>query len=198
MSSAACPNLELLISREENKAGILDSPELASEKCLYFKGFYRKKHFSANLFLVRRGLSSQTGAESSGDKEDNLEDGFSELESEENAKAGHESNTEDDDKDELISEPEFSDDDDVAESAKNELETVDVEADLSEKMSYKKRAASELFKVIVGAQGPSIHSALDKWVEEGNKVDREEISLAMLDLRKSHMYAKALQVGFHS
>ena len=184
-SSAAFPDLEL-----QDKAGFFDSPELKSDLHLSFKRSYHGKHDSANFYMVRCGLSSQAGAKSSGE-EDDLEDGFSELEKTDRANAAG-----DNDDDELISEPDFSDDD--VEPSKDELEISDTETDLNQKTPSRKRVASALFNAIVAAPGLSVNNALDKWVEEGNEIDRGEVFLAMLNLRKLRMYGRALQVNCHN
>ncbi|XP_015866359.3 pentatricopeptide repeat-containing protein At1g80270, mitochondrial [Ziziphus jujuba] len=175
----------------QDKATIFDSPYLTSDRCVPFKRFYRTERASGNLFVCRRGLSSEAGTKSSGEEEE-LEDGFSELETPASADAVHQSNSEDENDDELISEPDFSDDD--AEPSQNELELSYAENDTSERRSPKKNTASALFKAIMASPGLSVQSALDKWVEEGNELSRAEISMAMFNLRKFRMYGRALQL----
>lgn len=191
-SNAAFPDLEI-----QEKAGVFDSPELTSDRCLSFKRFYHRKNDSVNFYRVRRSLSSQAGTENSEDEdEDDLEDGFSELETTDRAKAVKDTNAGDNNEDELISEPDFSDSDgDDAEPSKDELEISDTEADLSEKRPFRKKGTSKLFKAIIAAPGLSVHSALDKWVEEGNEIERGELALTMLNLRKLRMYGRALQLS---
>jgi hypothetical protein len=191
----SCAKLEILSpSIEEDKAGTLESPQEAFDRCLYLKRFYHTTCSSSNVFVVRQ-FSSQAGAKSSGE-EDDLEDGFSELEMPSSAKANQDGNVEDESDDELISEPELSDGGvDIEEPSQNELELLDSETDPSEKKVVKKWAQSALFKAILDAPGLSIHNALDKWVEEGNDLSRAEISLAVLNLRKRRMYGRALQVN---
>jgi hypothetical protein len=195
ISRVSCAKLEILSpSIEEDKAGTLESPQEAFDRCLYLKRFYHTTCSSSNVFVVRQ-FSSQAGAKSSGE-EDDLEDGFSELEMPSSAKANQDGNVEDESDDELISEPELSDGGvDIEEPSQNELELLDSETDPSEKKVVKKWAQSALFKAILDAPGLSIHNALDKWVEEGNDLSRAEISLAVLNLRKRRMYGRALQVN---
>ncbi|XP_028103697.1 pentatricopeptide repeat-containing protein At1g80270, mitochondrial-like, partial [Camellia sinensis] len=136
---------------------------------------------------------------SSAQEEDDLEDGFSELETAASAAdVVQDSNVDDLNEDQLISEPELSeeedDGDDGVEEPQNELELFDIEAEVTEKRPPQKRASSALFKAIMAAPGLSVQSALDKWVEEGNDLNRLEIALAMLNLRKRRMYGRALQV----
>lgn len=130
----------------------------------------------------------------SGGYEDDLEEGFSELETAA-SEAVQESNIEDENDDELISEPEPSgDNDDNDDPAQSDLESLDTESDSAEKMSRKNRMFSELFKTIIAAPGLSISSALDKFAEDGKDLSRAEISAAMLNLRNRRMYGRALQV----
>lgn len=176
----------------QDKATVPDSPQLISDRCVPFKRFYRTEHASGNLFVSRRGRSSEAGTRSS-EEENDLEDGFSELETSASADAVQHSNSEDENDDELISEPDFSADD--AEPSQNELELSDAEIESSERKSPKKGSASALFKAIMASPGLSVQSALDKWVAEGNELSRAEISMAILNLRKFRMYGRALQVS---
>lgn len=196
ISHVSCDKLEMLSPGiEEDKAGTFESPQEAYDRHLSLKRFYHTAHGSSNVFVVRHNFSSQAGAKSSGE-EDELEDGFSELEMPSSAVAKQDGNVEDESDDELISEPELSYDGvDIEEPSQNELELLDSEIDPSEKKAFKKRAKSALFNAILAAPGLSVHNALDKWVEEGNDLSRTEISLAMLNLRKRRMYGRALQVN---
>lgn len=137
--------------------------------------------------MSNRLLSSSAGTKS--DQEDDLEDGFSELE---NSKSGQEtssSSSSSDDESE-VDEGKLSADDDGDELELDLTETTD---DSGRKTSEKK--LSELFKAIVSAGGLSVGSALDKWVEEeGNEINRTEVAKAMLQLRRRRMYGRALQV----
>ncbi|XP_059462784.1 pentatricopeptide repeat-containing protein At1g80270, mitochondrial-like [Corylus avellana] len=196
ISRVSCAKLEMLSPGiEEDKAGTFESPQEAYDRHLSLKRFYHTAHGSSNVFVVRHNFSSQAGAKSSGE-EDELEDGFSELEMPSSAVANQDGNVEDESDDELISEPELSYDGvDIEEPSQNELELLDSEIDPSEKKAFKKKAKSALFNAILAAPGLSVHNALDKWVEEGNDLSRTEISLAMLNLRKRRMYGRALQLS---
>ncbi|XP_065855878.1 pentatricopeptide repeat-containing protein At1g80270, mitochondrial-like [Euphorbia lathyris] len=170
----------------EAESGVIsDSSQASLERCL----FNQTKNVCSNIFMGGRSLSSQAGAETSeSDSEDDLEDGFSELESPadvdkievNNAPAGNE--------EELVSEPELSDDEDDDDDVVSQLE----KADSGEKIQ--KRKTSELFQAILSANVP-VSNVLDKWVEEGKTLDRSVISLAMFSLRKRRMYGKALQLS---
>ncbi|KAL0864852.1 hypothetical protein Bca101_043970 [Brassica carinata] len=69
---------------------------------------------------------------------------------------------------------------------KEELELDLTETDDSSRKTVEKKQ-SELFKAIVSAGGLSVGSALDKWVEEGNEINRTEVAKAMLQLRRRHV-----------
>lgn len=178
----------------DDKASNGDSCLAISEGYMSLKRFYRASHGSLRPFVGRCSFSSQADSESSTQEEDDLEDGFSELETPANADVVKEKQVDEVNEDELISEPELSEDEDDAEGPQNELELSDIEADIAEKRSAQMGASSALFDAIMRAPGLSVQSALDNWVEGGNELTRSEISLAMLNLRKRKMYGRALQV----
>ncbi|KAL5546543.1 hypothetical protein UlMin_006230 [Ulmus minor] len=191
-SSVCFSETEVPFTCIQEKAGILESSKPISDGSVSLKRLYHTKHLSANQFGVRRSLSSEAGAESSGE-EDDLEDGFSELEASDGAKAVQNTNVQHGNDDELISEPDFSDDD-VAEPSKYELDLSDNEMDSSVKGTSIKKADSALLKAILAAPGLSIRTAIDKWVEEGNDVNKGEVAVALLKLRKFRMFGRALQL----
>lgn len=135
--------------------------------------------------MSKRLLSSSAGTKSDQEEDDDLEDGFSELE---NSKSGQESTTS------------SSDESDVDEGKLSADEEEELELDLTETDDSRKtleKKQSELFKAIVSAGGLSVGSALDKWVEEeGNEISRTDVAKAMLQLRRRRMYGRALQVNF--
>uniref|UniRef100_A0A5B7BFB6 Pentacotripeptide-repeat region of PRORP domain-containing protein n=1 Tax=Davidia involucrata TaxID=16924 RepID=A0A5B7BFB6_DAVIN len=149
--------------------------------------FYYLPSVCEKFYLGSRSLCTQASARSS-DEDDILGDGISEPE----ASATGEHNVEEKDGEELVSEAELSDDD-VPEVSANDLDISDAVMGTNGDNSRTKKASLELFEVIISASGESIDSALQKWMEEGNSLDRPEISLAMLNLRKRRMYGKALQ-----
>ncbi|EOA34930.1 hypothetical protein CARUB_v10020014mg [Capsella rubella] len=124
--------------------------------------------------LSQRALSSNAGTKSD-QEEDDLEDGFSELES---SKSGQDSSS--DDEDEVA--PEADDDDEIQDLDLVSRKPVD-------------NKPSELFKTIVSAAGLSVGSALDKWVEDGNDITRVEVAKAMFQLRRRRMFGRALQMS---
>lgn len=195
-SHACCANSELPITHIQDQPCFLESPQSVSDGYLPSKRLYYTTHVLSKFSVDRRSLSSQAGTKSSGE-EDELEDGFSELETPPTAEAILESNTNNENEDELISAPDVSDDEEDIESSQNELELSETETDPNVKSSPRKRDVSALFKAILDFPGLSVHNALDKWVEEGNDLNRAEISLTMLNLRKRRMFGRALQVISH-
>ncbi|KAI8559261.1 hypothetical protein RHMOL_Rhmol04G0158900 [Rhododendron molle] len=195
-SRACCVKSEVPSCHLDDKASNGDSCLAISEGYMSLKRFYRACHGSPRPFVGRCSFSSQADSESSTQEEDDLEDGFSELETPANADVVKEKHVDEVNEDELISEPELSEDeDDDAEGRQNELELSDIEADIAEKRSAQMGASSSLFDAIMRAPGLSVQSALDNWVEGGNELTRSEISLAMLNLRKRKMYGRALQLS---
>ncbi|XP_011027246.1 PREDICTED: pentatricopeptide repeat-containing protein At1g80270, mitochondrial-like [Populus euphratica] len=190
-SRSCCAKSEIVTSYVEGKAVTVKSPQPVSQSLQ----FHQSTNVGSKFYLEKRGFASQAGAENSG-SDDDLEDGFSELETPANANestvnalAGNE--------DQLISEPELSDDDndDIGEPSQNALELSDNETDFVVKSSPRKRATTELFNAIVSAPDVSVQSVLDKWVAEGKDLDRLEISNAMINLRKRRMFGRALQLS---
>lgn len=170
---------------------------IIANTCPQPKRFYCRPYVPSKYFAGTRSLSSQAGAKS-GD-EDDLEDGFSELETPPDVESVAEINEDVEATEELFSEPELSDDDsegNLLESAHDELDISDDEASAKDdKESKKKAPSSPLFKVIMDAPHQSIHSAIDKWVEEGNPLGRTESSVAMMNLRKRRMFGRALKLS---
>uniref|UniRef100_A0A0A0LFH0 PROP1-like PPR domain-containing protein n=1 Tax=Cucumis sativus TaxID=3659 RepID=A0A0A0LFH0_CUCSA len=167
--------LEVPYSWEANVAGFVTTATL-SDRFISFERNNLATWPSSGIYISSHGLSTQAGAENSGE-EDNVEDGFSEL-------------------DEALptTRSEIADDDDdiVDDGSQNELDLLEGETVLAEKKSSK-WVPSELTKVIWNAPGLSVASALDKWVSEGNELSRSDISLTMMSLRRRRMFGKALQ-----
>ncbi|XP_042469427.1 pentatricopeptide repeat-containing protein At1g80270, mitochondrial-like [Zingiber officinale] len=151
---------------------------------------YTRGPISLKPVLWSRYLSSKAGA-NSGDKEDDLEDGFSDLEVPLESVDSVDGSCKEDDE-ELISEGELSEEYD--ESAVSSLDLVDVEA--SEGGAKKERlrlSHSPIFQIIMDTPRNSLTRTLDKYVEEGKSLGRDEISLAVYNLRKRRVYPMALQ-----
>lgn len=154
--------------------------------------FLNTKCSSESLFIRTHSFSSQAGTKSSGEEDDPLEDGFSELETsvklvQEDSAYG----------DELSSEPEHLVED-VAngevEGPEDELDLSDTEIDTSKKSDGKVESGN-LVKAITTAPALSIHKVMTKWVEDGNEIYRPVMAATMIKLRKLRMYSKALQLS---
>ncbi|XXG77276.1 hypothetical protein AAC387_Pa08g1459 [Persea americana] len=139
------------------------------------KRFYQGPSVPTKFFFGTQCLSSQAGTKSSGD-EDDLEDGFSELETPLGNETAAGNNVGEEAAEDLISEPELSD----ADLADDLSEAVSDVLDLSDDEPSYMRA---------------VKSAIDKWVEEGNTLGRTEMSVAMLNLWKRRMFGRALQLS---
>ncbi|CAI9287603.1 unnamed protein product [Lactuca saligna] len=119
--------------------------------------------------------SSMASTKSSGEEDDDeLEDGFSELEG---------NNDEDESDNESTSEPELSEND-MEESVPEITKT-----------HQQKRASSAIFKALMDSPMQPAQKTLDKWLEKGDSITRSDVSIAMLELRRRRMYAKALQLS---
>ncbi|EYU18619.1 hypothetical protein ABFS82_10G153300 [Erythranthe guttata] len=130
-------------------------------------------------------FSSQAGADSSEEDKDDLEDGFSELESPlDTARKGSESD------DDLSSKSDLSEEESILDDIQDVLETKIGGG----KSSARTRADSEMTKAILAAPASSVNTVLNKWVKEGNEVTQLEVSLTMLHLRRRRMFVKALQL----
>lgn len=134
-------------------------------------------HASHRFTLTTRELSSQADASSQNEDDADADDHVGmEIE-------------------DRLTEPDADGDSrDTAEIDINELELSDTETDSSDKKSLSIRRRSELFKAIVSVSGLSVDTALDKWVEKGKELSRQEIGLALNSLRRRKMYGRALQV----
>lgn len=177
-----------------DNAGIVESSQASSGIYPSLERSYCSTSLAHRLSMGSRCLSSQAGAKSSGEEEAE-EDAFSELEEPVSTKAFQKGDSADESEDELVSEPELSADEDVEKASQNELDLPENEMESTRKKKSRKRATSELFEAMNNAPGLSAQQVLDKWVEDGKEINREEISLAMFNLRRRRMYGKALQVN---
>ena len=135
--------------------------------------------FSSGQFAWSRGFSSQPG-ENSGDKDDELEDGFSDLEVPPEAGKNDAGLTSEDSSDE---------------DAADEIGLPDVDADAKPEKEYIKRTSGSIFlKTVLEAPKHQLTSALEKWAKDGNAFDRGELYYVLLNLRKRKWYSKALEV----
>ncbi|KAI3830262.1 hypothetical protein L1987_04399 [Smallanthus sonchifolius] len=140
--------------------------------------YYSYQHSQPTL---NHHYSSMAGTKSSGEEDDDLMDGFSELEDATTDEV-QEKNVEDEGDDGTVSEPEPPEDEDDDTIA-------------PKKTHQPKRAFSVLFKVIMDSRVGHVQKALDKWLEKGEKISRSDISVALIELRKRRMYDKALQMS---
>ncbi|WVZ71559.1 hypothetical protein U9M48_020133 [Paspalum notatum var. saurae] len=135
--------------------------------------------FSSGQFAWSRSFSSQPGA-NSGDKDDEVEDGFSDLEVP----------PEDDKKEAALTSEDNSDED-----AAGEIGFPDVDADAKpEKDHIKKAFNSTLLKAMLEAPRYEVTKALEKWANDGNTLDRNEVFFVVLNLRKRRWFSKALEL----
>nr|CAD1821972.1 unnamed protein product [Ananas comosus var. bracteatus] len=146
-------------------------------------------HASTNHFpcgrsatcLAIRNLCSQSGASTDLRQECGKVDKF----------ADHEGNKQ------LLIEQEIPNDEseaDEAEAIDNVLRVSNDETDFSISKKFEgKYPKPPLFKVIMEASWESLSTVLNIWVEEGNSLGRDEISVALHGLRKRQLYGKALQ-----
>ncbi|XP_023544764.1 pentatricopeptide repeat-containing protein At1g80270, mitochondrial-like [Cucurbita pepo subsp. pepo] len=181
--------LDGLTACTDVKRGMATS-HVSSDSCLLSNWFHYAIHGPSRHGVDRRSLSSQAGPRSSGE-EDDLEDGFSELEPEKITP------TQTAEEDDMFIDPELIEDDagDSVGPSQNDLDLSEAIDDADEKRPINRRAYSELFQAIMSSPGLSIHNVLDKWVAEGKELNRSEISLAMLNLRKRRLYGRALQLS---
>lgn len=165
----------------EEESGIAESLGITyGGLLLWNKRFHSEQSASLDFTVWRRGLSSSSTKE-----DDDLEDGFSELD------------TPADDENEignlLASDAGQSDDDsdeENVEESHNEVDEV-----VKEKVKpHRGRVESELFNEILNAPRLSIGVVVDNWLAEGNELTRDEVSLAMFLLRRRKMFWRALQV----
>lgn len=148
--------------------------ELISTRVLSVNVFHHTTLLD-RIFVVGRSLCSQADPRSSGENPD-VEDGF--LESD----VIEENNAEEEDGEEVASEPGILDDD-----------LSDSEKGVGGNDSDKKKDLG-LCKAIMDAPSHSVASVLNKWAEEGNDLEGLRISSIIINLRKRRMYGKALQV----
>lgn len=181
---ASCAKTEAARCYFEDIGGFVEPPPDDRKPSL--KRLYNSACNTPQSFIGIHSFSSRAGMKSSGEEDDDLEDGFSELETPVDANARG-NNLEDESDNELISGDE--DDDDAEKEPQNELELSEV--DEAEKISRGNRVSSGLFNAIM--DGSSIHNSLEKWVEEGNELTSVEISTTMQRLRKRGIFGKALE-----
>ncbi|KAM0842124.1 hypothetical protein ACQ4PT_020062 [Festuca glaucescens] len=179
-SVRGCASLEVLLSADTKTAE--EHCEQGCQKsccCRQPKPSACRSSFSSGWSMWCRSFSSQAGA-NSGDKDDDLEDGFSDLEVPPEA----------DKKEVELTSEESSDEDAV-----DEIDSLGVDADAKpEKETVKRASQSPLLKVLLEAPRNDVAASLKKWVDGGNTFDRSDVFYVILHLRKRRFFAKALQL----
>ncbi|XP_057785370.1 pentatricopeptide repeat-containing protein At1g80270, mitochondrial-like [Salvia miltiorrhiza] len=174
---------------ETSTAAIIAPRETIFDGLLSCTRFYSKSSGFPKSNKGVRTFSSQVDAKSNGE---DLEDGFSELETPhdtvEEAASGDESDGG------LGSGSELSEDEGNADGELNELETPGPETDVKKKLTTAK-ASSPMCKAILADPALPVSKVLDKWIEDGNEVTQSEALLAMDTLRRRRLYVKALQLS---
>ncbi|CAA3029072.1 pentatricopeptide repeat-containing At1g80270, mitochondrial-like [Olea europaea subsp. europaea] len=197
-SQICCVKTEIARCYMDNyNAEFIEPQEIPADGLHSFRRFYNKASNFWKLSVEVRGYSSQADSKN-GEEDEDLEEGFSELEGPTVSGAILEDNAGDENDDELISGPELSEEessDDGIQGTQNELEVIDNETDVAEKLSSRKMGTSALARAILDAPASSLGKFLDKWVAEGNEATRLEVLSAMLTLRKRRLYGKALQLS---
>ncbi|XP_052138690.1 pentatricopeptide repeat-containing protein At1g80270, mitochondrial-like [Oryza glaberrima] len=178
LSARGCANLEVILNAdaknvEEHHEG--DCQKL--DCCHQPKPLVCQPSFSSGRFMWSRGFSSQAGA-SSGDKQDELEEGFSDLEVPPEAHK----------KDLDLTSDESSDEDTI-----DAIGLSEVEADAKPEEPIKK-SQSTLLKALLESPRVDVAGALKKWLNDGNTLDRSELFYVLLILRRRKLYIKALQL----
>ncbi|KAL1330512.1 hypothetical protein HN51_047757 [Arachis hypogaea] len=176
-STASC--IKLMPAAVEDGAGISGYFQITCSKVLSTMTCYHAGHSSPKFIMSRRELSSQADANSM-NNDDDLDEALSyELQT-----RGINDEVETD----------LGDDDENVNKSHDEMELSDTEIDPIEKKSLRSKHLSKIFTAIIKAPGLSVRSALDKWIEEGKDISRQEISLALVNLRRRKMYGRALQL----
>ncbi|KAB1222188.1 hypothetical protein CJ030_MR2G023451 [Morella rubra] len=187
---------------EDDKVGTLESPQGTYDRCLSLKRFYHATYASSKFSFDRHSFSSQAGAKSSGE-EDDLEDGFSELETPSSPEANQDSNIQDENDDELISEPEVSDDDvDGEEPSQNELELLDIDTNPSEKRARQRVSLAMLNLRKRKMFGRALQ--LSEWLEANKRLEfierdyasRLDLIAKVRGLQKAENYVEKIPKSF--
>ena len=173
MSARGCASLEVLLNAdakdvEEHHEG--NCQKACCHRNPKLPAFLLS--FSSSHFALSRSFSSQAGA-NSGNKDDALEDGFSDLEVPPEADTSEDSSDED---------------------ATDEVGLPDVDA-AAKPEEYMKRDSS-LLKAMIETPRHEVTKALEKWANDGNSLDRGELFFVLLSLRRRKWFDKALQVFY--
>uniref|UniRef100_A0A0E0JH51 PROP1-like PPR domain-containing protein n=1 Tax=Oryza punctata TaxID=4537 RepID=A0A0E0JH51_ORYPU len=177
-SARGCANLEVILNAEAKNVEEHHEGDCQKLDCCHQpKPLVCQSSFSSGRFMWSRGFSSQAGA-SSGDKQDELEEGFSDLEVP--PEAGE--------KDLDLTSDESSDEDSI-----DAIGLTELEADAKPEEPIKK-SQSTLLKVLLESSRVDVAGAVKKWLNDGNTLDRSELFYVLLVLRKRKLYIKAFQL----
>ncbi|THG10152.1 hypothetical protein TEA_009858 [Camellia sinensis var. sinensis] len=188
-SRACCAKSEVASCCLDVKASNGDSHLVASDGCISLKRFYSAAHGSPNFFMGCCSFSSQADTKSSAQEEDDLEDGFSELENAASAAdVVQDSNVDNLNEDQLISEPELSEeeDDEWLESTK-QLDFVERDyasrLDLISKVRGLQKAENYIEKIPKSMRGEiTYRTLLANCVAANNSKKAEQVFNKMKDL----------------
>uniref|UniRef100_A0A803LT10 PROP1-like PPR domain-containing protein n=1 Tax=Chenopodium quinoa TaxID=63459 RepID=A0A803LT10_CHEQI len=160
----ACAGLGQFSGHTKDKSKNCEHRGLMRDKWITSNACQFTAHFPNKFSAGSRSLSSEAGAKS-GEEEDDLEEGFSELETP-----------------------------DPLEATGGETLEAELLKDAGEIPSTKKLGHSPLLKLIFEESGPSLSKALDNYATEGKDLNRAEVYHALLNLRRRKMFSKALQL----
>lgn len=182
MSARGCASLEVLLNADAKDVDEHHDGNCQNACCCRNPRLPALRlSFPSGPFALSRSFSSQAGA-NSGDKDDTLEDGFSDLEVPPEA----------DKKDAGLTSEDSSDED-----AADEIGLSDVDADAKPEKEHMHRASdSILLKSMLEAPRHEVTKALEKWAKDGNTLDRSELFFVLLSLRKRRWFDKALKVFY--
>ncbi|XP_006644067.2 pentatricopeptide repeat-containing protein At1g80270, mitochondrial-like [Oryza brachyantha] len=179
MSAHARANLEVLLNADANNVAEHHEGDCQKLDCCHQPNpLVFHSPFSSGWFMWSRDFSSEAGA-SSGDKQDELEEGFSDLEVPPQA----------DKKDLGLTSDESSDEDTI-----DAIGLSEVEADAKPEEPIKKASQSTLLKALLESPRTDVAGAAKKWLNSGNTLERSELFYVILCLRKRKLYRKALQL----
>ncbi|XP_021744488.1 pentatricopeptide repeat-containing protein At1g80270, mitochondrial-like [Chenopodium quinoa] len=185
----ACAGLGQFSGHTEDKSKNCEHRGLMRDRWITSNACQCTVHFPNKFSAGSRSLSSEAGAKSGGEEEDDLEEGFSELET----------------PDPSVSTGGGVEDSDSSSDSESDLSSVDenteetLEAELlkgaGEMSSAKKLGHSPLLKLLFEESGSSLSKALDNYATEGKDLNRAEVYHALLNLRRRKMFSKALQLS---
>ncbi|CAH9134857.1 unnamed protein product [Cuscuta epithymum] len=147
---------------------------------------FHKRASSAHVeFWGTCRFSTQVDTSNTGEEDNELDDGFSDLE------APAIQNDLADNHEELVSEPDLAEDaiDVLEQEVEDSLDTV-----APDKLS-KKRFGSTLFKEILDNPTSDFGAIVTNWKKKGNELTRPVITEVMVGLRKRRLFGKALQLS---